>query len=143
MGGRLIKQWIGAPLIDLTSVKLRQDAVSWFHDSSLRRDRMQGILASISDLERLVNKIRSNTASPRDLLALGRSLKLAPKIRNLLLEEEINYRVEWIAKEIEDIREVDSRPSWMKSSSRLKGREITLRDWRIMNVIGQGLNHLK
>tara|TARA_Y100000590_G_scaffold467711_2_gene647575 strand:+ start:2000 stop:4609 length:2610 start_codon:yes stop_codon:yes gene_type:complete len=106
MGGRLIKQWIGAPLIDLTSVKLRQDAVSWFHDSSLRRDRMQGILASISDLERLVNKIRSNTASPRDLLALGRSLKLAPKIRNLLLEEEINYRVEWIAKEIEDIREV-------------------------------------
>ena len=106
MGGRLLRRWLGQPLLDVDELALRQDAVAWFHRSALRRGRVSTLLESVSDLERLLNRVRGNTATPRDLVALGSSLKTAPQIRAMLKEDEDAAQVDWLAGEIDDNEEV-------------------------------------
>ena len=106
MGGRLLRRWLGQPLLEVDALVRRQDAVAWFHRSGLRRGRVTSVLESISDIERLVNRVRGNTASPRDLVALGHSLDAAPELRAILREEEDAGLVEWLAQELGDNREV-------------------------------------
>ena len=100
MGGRLLRTWIGQPLLDLEDLRRRQDAVAWFHRSTLRRGRVTSILDSVSDVERLINRVRSNSASPRDLIALKRSLEAAPDLRLVLEEDDDSEQVEWLSRQI-------------------------------------------
>ena len=102
MGGRLLRRWLGQPLLEVEGIVRRQDAVTWFHRSALRRGRVSEVLDSISDLERLINRVRGRTATPRDLVALGHSLRAAPEIRAILNEDEDAPQVAWLAQEIGD-----------------------------------------
>ena len=106
MGGRLLRRWLGQPLLEVEGIVRRQDAVTWFHRSALRRGRVSEVLDSISDLERLINRVRGRTATPRDLVALGHSLRAAPEIRAILTEDEDAPHVAWLAQEIGDNDEV-------------------------------------
>jgi DNA mismatch repair protein MutS len=54
----------------------------------MKRDRMQALLKDVSDLERLIARISMNTATPRDLAALRRSLEQVPAIRQTLSDAE-------------------------------------------------------
>jgi DNA mismatch repair protein MutS len=86
MGGRLLKKWLGQPLLTIESLVERQDAVGWFVSSTFARQRVTSLLADILDIERLVNRVRSNVASPRDLIALRNSLEKVPEIEAILNE---------------------------------------------------------
>ena len=86
MGGRLLRRWLGQPLLDLPELARRQDAVAAFHDSILRRERTTSLLSDIPDLERALNRIRLGTAPPRDLVALKAGLEGAAELRTLLFE---------------------------------------------------------
>ena len=100
MGGRLLRRWVGQPLVDVQRLVRRQDAVSWFHRSALRLRRVSSVLGEISDMERLVNRVRGQTATPRDLVALGVSLGTAPQLRAILREDDDAPQVAWLADEI-------------------------------------------
>jgi len=63
MGGRLLKNWLGHPLLDLAILNQRQDAVAWFHQDSLARQRVISLLSDIADLERLVNRVSRSPMS--------------------------------------------------------------------------------
>ena len=106
MGGRLLRRWLGQPLLEVEGIVRRQDAVTWFHHSALRRGRVSALLDSISDLERVVNRVRAYTATPRDLVALGQSLSAAPEVKGILTEDKDTPQVGWLAAEIGDHREV-------------------------------------
>ena len=108
MGGRLLRRWIGQPLLDVEAIQRRQEAVSWFHRSALRRERVVARLESISDLERLVGRILNLSATPRDLSALERGLQAAPDIRDLLEEDDDRTLVEWLASGFKDTTETTS-----------------------------------
>ena len=84
MGGRLLKRWLGQPLLDITELEKRQDAVNWFYDNTLPRNQIISLLGEVADLERLINRVKSNIATPRELVSLRRSLELMPKLRQLL-----------------------------------------------------------
>ena len=101
-----MRRWLGQPLLDLEEIVQRQTAVSWFHRSSLRRERVVALLESVSDMERLINRIHGHTAAPRDLLGLTSSLEAAPQIRVVLQEDEDASQVSILADEINDNREV-------------------------------------
>ena len=88
MGGRLLRRWLGQPLLDVERLVRRQDAVEWFHRSALRRERVVMHLEAVSDMERLVNRVRGYTSTPRDLVSLAGSLDAAPKIREILYEDD-------------------------------------------------------
>jgi DNA mismatch repair protein MutS len=75
MGARLIKKWLVLPLKDVQAIQRRLDIVDLFyHDCDLWKNILQE-LKQISDLERLISKVSVGRATPRDLLALQRSLQ--------------------------------------------------------------------
>ena len=102
MGGRLLRRWLGQPLLDLAQLRHRQDSVSWFHRSSMRRERILALLESVSDMERLMNKVRGFNALARDLLALAASLESAPTIKEILAEDEDSPQVAGLTEALRD-----------------------------------------
>ncbi|HBZ86504.1 MAG TPA: DNA mismatch repair protein MutS [Candidatus Edwardsbacteria bacterium] len=81
MGGRLIRRWLAAPLLDLNEITLRQDAVQSLLEGRAARDELGRHLGKVQDLERLLGRIACQRAGPRDLLALGQSLAEIPQIK--------------------------------------------------------------
>jgi DNA mismatch repair protein MutS len=106
MGARLLRRWVGTPLLDISRLQARLDAVEWFHSSALRRGGVAELLAGVSDIERLVNRVRGSTATPRDLAALRDSLKLSPQVRERLSDEEDADQVSDLASRIGTHQEV-------------------------------------
>ena len=84
MGGRLLRKWLGQPLLDLTLLEQRQEGVAFFHANLLQRQQARDHLSHIADLERLLNRIRLNIASPREVLSLKEGLKAATALTDLL-----------------------------------------------------------
>ena len=90
MGARLLRRWLGQPLLDPAQIAARQDGVQLFYESAVRRGRVQTLLARIPDLERALARVSTAAAgspgpsTPRDLVALGRGLAAVPELRELL-----------------------------------------------------------
>jgi len=84
MGGRLLRRWLSQPLLDLVELSRRQEAIAWFHQEALARREVIALLADVTDLERLVNRIRSGTAIPRELVTLKHSLEAIPQLAKVL-----------------------------------------------------------
>jgi len=82
MGGRLLKRWVGQPLLDVAELERRHQAVACL--LSPRRAEVIALLGRLSDMERLVNRVRTAVATPRELVALRRSLEQVPAMRALL-----------------------------------------------------------
>jgi DNA mismatch repair protein MutS len=81
MGGRLLRKWLGQPLLDIKELSKRQDAIDWFFNSTLLRHQTTTLLDEVADLERLINRVKGNIATPRELVTLRRGLETIPKLR--------------------------------------------------------------
>ncbi len=88
MGGRLLRRWLGQPLLDRDSIEERLDAVQWFAERGLARGKVIPLIGRVADLERLCNRVQSNIAGPRDVVAMRRSLELVPELRSVFEDEE-------------------------------------------------------
>jgi DNA mismatch repair protein MutS len=84
MGGRRLRQWILQPLLDPLAIRERQAGVQAFFAGGLERTAFRETLRSLNDIERLVNRIGSGSALPRDLKALRESLAALPKVTEAL-----------------------------------------------------------
>lgn len=84
MGARLFKKWINSPLRIKEQIDKRLECVEEFFNNKTLRQNLQNELKEISDLERLVSKISTNRANPRELVALKNSIKKIPLIKQLL-----------------------------------------------------------
>ncbi|TVP45645.1 MAG: DNA mismatch repair protein MutS [Gemmatimonadales bacterium] len=82
MGARLLRRWILRPLVLPEAIWRRQDAVAELVAHRELRTRLRAELAEIRDLERLAGKISTGRVTPRELLALGRSLDRLPALRD-------------------------------------------------------------
>ena len=103
IGGRLLKRWLGQPLLDITELVKRQDAISWFYDNSMARNQTISLLGEVADLERLINRVRSNIASPRELATLRRSLEVIPRLNRLLADDS---PINWLKDKLKPCRDV-------------------------------------
>jgi DNA mismatch repair protein MutS len=86
MGGRLLRRWLGAPLLGLAPIRRRQDAVEWLVEHAALRATLRAELGEVYDLERLCGRAMLGVATPRDLAALRRSLERLPAIAQALGE---------------------------------------------------------
>ncbi len=84
MGARLLRTWIGQPLLDRARLEARLDAVEALYESGTARAAVRDGLRPVSDLERLANRLVVGRAGPRDLLALASSLEAVPELRDLI-----------------------------------------------------------
>ena len=86
MGARTLRNWLTRPLMDVETVRRRQDVVTEFFGDQGARTRVQSLLTKVPDLERLMNRVRTNTASPRDLASLRNGLSVIPDLLGALPE---------------------------------------------------------
>src|SRR5581483_6777038 len=84
MGARLLQETLLAPLMDRASIEARLDAVAEFVAAHGRRQELRDRLEEVHDLHRLSARAGSGRASPRDLAAVARTLRLLPDVRALL-----------------------------------------------------------
>ncbi len=86
MGGRLLRSWLLRPLVALARIQDRLDAVEDFAFHATTRAKLRELLKTMHDLERLVSRISLGSAGPRELVALGQSLSLLPRVTGLISE---------------------------------------------------------
>lgn len=79
MGSRLLKQWLARPLLRRSEIQTRLSAVKELGDP-IFRDKVRFLLKSVSDIERSIGRLHLSTATPRDVLSIGRSLGNVPQL---------------------------------------------------------------
>ena len=83
MGGRLLRQRLLEPSCDRSEIEARLDDLAELISKVILRSDLRKTLEKVLDLERLLAKVTLGTATPRELLALGRSLAQLPELRRL------------------------------------------------------------
>lgn len=84
MGGRLLKKWISRPLKRKDNILKRLEAVREFFENKTLRKSLTEDLKSIADLERLLSKVATGKAVPRDIVQLKISQKKISGIKKTL-----------------------------------------------------------
>ena len=84
MGARLLRQWLAMPILDLKELNARYDCVQYFteHPEILLDTQMD--LGKLGDMDRILGRIASGKAYPREVMQLGRGLALASPIKERL-----------------------------------------------------------
>jgi len=78
LGKRLLRERVARPLMDLDELNRRLDGVASWVEGAGPRASARDLLDRVPDLERLTNRVRAFSASPRDLAALARGLGQLP-----------------------------------------------------------------
>ncbi len=78
MGGRLLRRWMLAPLVDPAAINARLDAVEVLVRDGRGRERLREALDGVRDLERLAGRAALGRATPRELGALRDSILRLP-----------------------------------------------------------------
>jgi len=84
MGGRLLRRWILQPLLNVNRINERLESVDALYRNTLWRQEIRETLKSVPDLERLVSRVGTGTANPRDLAQIRSALQIIPKLRQVL-----------------------------------------------------------
>ncbi len=132
MGKRLMRSWMEKPLLNITQINLRQNAVEELCGDTVLRGELSEGLSGVRDVERIITKTVYGTASPKDLLAISATAHRFPIIKGLLanskckLLKEIYYDIDTL----EDI-------SALIDSAISENAPLTVRDG---NIIKDGFN---
>ena len=95
MGGRCLRRWIEAPLMELSRIQCRQAVVSALVEQRSLRQALRRLLRPMGDLERLAGRAGAGHAGARDLVAIADGLERLPQLTPLL-EETIHGGPDWL-----------------------------------------------
>ena len=84
MGGRLLRRWLLAPLVDPGAINARLDAVQVLVGDGRGRERLREALDGVRDLERLAGRAALGRATPREMGALRDSILRLPDVAGAL-----------------------------------------------------------
>ena len=83
MGGRLLKRWVLMPLKEIAAIEERLGVVDALLRDGELRQRLQGFVKEIGDLERLITKAAVGRINPREMLQLKRALDAVAQVKLL------------------------------------------------------------
>ena len=109
MGSRLLRRWLGQPLLDLSALERRLDAVDSFYRDGLARGAVASALAGIADLERIMGRVVAGSVAPRELLALKSGLEALPELRERVAGLAVSddaQGLQWLYSELLPVPEV-------------------------------------
>ena len=89
MGSRYLKRALMFPLIDRIKIERRYNIIDKMKKKFLETADLERYLSEVYDLERIVGKISYESANPKDLLQLRKSLSFLPKIKKVVQLIEI------------------------------------------------------
>lgn len=84
MGGRLLRQWLTQPLVDVEAIVARLAAVEALTQDHVLLERLREQMGKLADVERLAHRALQRLATAQDLARLGTSLQAAATIKELL-----------------------------------------------------------
>lgn len=90
MGSRTIKKWLQRPLVDKHAIMQRQELVGQFVHAVGLQQELEGCLAQMPDLERIVGRIGLQRATLADYCALNKALALAQQLHAVLQVITVN-----------------------------------------------------
>jgi DNA mismatch repair protein MutS len=110
MGARQLRSWMMRPLIDPAAIDARLNAVASLVQTTMVRGEIRKELKGILDLERITSRITLGLATPRELVALRKSLARLPLLKNFLTPppaggSELLRRIFTEIDELSDVRE--------------------------------------
>jgi DNA mismatch repair protein MutS len=88
MGGRMLRQWINQPLLDLGRLNERLDMVEALQQDTALRTQVRDLLKGLNDMERLIGRVVQRIAGPRDLVGIRNTLEAVPALRLALAPQE-------------------------------------------------------
>ena len=83
-GARMLTQWVEHPLLRISDITRRQNAIEELVGSFILREEIRELLSNVLDIERLVTRIVYGTANARDLRAVANTVKILPELKELL-----------------------------------------------------------
>lgn len=86
MGSRLLGDYLSNPLTDRIQIENRLDAVEEFLGDQPLRKEISDCLRGVYDVERLIAKVTTGRANPRDLCFIGKTLGKLPPIKQKLVD---------------------------------------------------------
>lgn len=84
MGARLLREWIVRPLVDCDQIRARHEAVGELKDRWEDRTAIRACLREVQDMARLGSRVALGYSTPRELLAVKKSLRVLPTLLALL-----------------------------------------------------------
>ncbi|MDZ4781767.1 MAG: DNA mismatch repair protein MutS [Planctomycetia bacterium] len=81
MGSRMLADWLANPLTDRAAIDARLDAVGELLDERALLDVLREQLRGVYDLQRLLARVATARATPRDLCFLGKTLSNLPALK--------------------------------------------------------------
>ena len=145
-GGRLLRQWLLAPLRNLSGIESRQSVVAWARQKQMERDALQKRLREVRDVERLVARLVQGSGNARDLIALRVSLEQLPALR-VALAQHIVPALRALGEKITPLPELselygralaDDPPILLKEGGLIRaGYHAPLEELRAASVEGQ------
>ncbi|MDR2802694.1 MAG: DNA mismatch repair protein MutS [Treponema sp.] len=94
MGRRLLKHRVAHPLRDISKIEKRLDMVDIFYHDQKNLSILRGILAGMSDFERLSSRIAMNRAHGKDMFSLKNALYSLEKCFTVINETQKNMQFE-------------------------------------------------
>ena len=85
-GGRMLKQWLNRPLINIKRLNKRFDIVESFVKDSKTFDEVRLSLKEVSDIERILGRINNHKVSPKEINGLRFSIEQIPKIKTIFIQ---------------------------------------------------------
>ncbi|MGO8691613.1 MAG: DNA mismatch repair protein MutS [Thermoguttaceae bacterium] len=81
MGARLLADWLANPLAEAAAIVARHEAVEELVDEAALAADLRDALRRVYDTQRLLARVTTGRASPRDLGFLGRTLRALPALK--------------------------------------------------------------
>src|SRR3954468_3213663 len=97
LGARMLADWLTAPLTDVNAINGRIDAVDELVNNPALVKEVRECLRQIYDIQRLLSRVITGRASPRDLAFVGKTLACLPKVK-----AKLTGRSSTLLRDIED-----------------------------------------
>ena len=88
MGSRLLADWISNPLTNQHDIECRHDSIEELTKENRLRDTLREKLREVYDIERLLARVSTGRASPRDLAHIGRTLRQLPPLKDVVNDRQ-------------------------------------------------------
>ncbi|MDP6600689.1 MAG: DNA mismatch repair protein MutS [Phycisphaerales bacterium] len=142
MGKRLLRQWLREPLADRAAIESRQDVVATLLDESVARTSLAGTLHGMQDVARITGRVATGRATPRDITALGSSLRQRGAVAEQLAHpslQRFRSRLETVGQSIEPLADqivdacVDAPPAHLREGGMFRdGIDVELDEARLL-----------
>jgi DNA mismatch repair protein MutS len=130
MGKRLLREWLCRPLADRSLIEARQSAVATLVEDTRSGRALAGAIDGVQDVARIVARVGLGRATPRDVVALGRSLGRIDAITAALQNapafethraslDDVRTKLEPVAQRIETLC-VESPPAHLREGGLIR-----------------------